>query len=893
MSGAARLHRLALPAWVVLAVVAVGWLPQLGLPTVALIAILMVVGAAPLLVRSWKVTLGILLIWLVFEDLLRKMSGNDIRVYFIKDLIYALLLIALFRDYRFRGAWRQATGSSRLALYALIGWAVIMAVPVAITDWRLAVIGLRVDFLYIPLVVVGFLIARESTALLARTLLFISVLGGIACGIGDIQAIVGPKFLAPSGPTPGLINLILLRSHGTVYEPTGTFVDPGRFGSMAVLSIGVSTAAFVLATGRARAVALIALLVSAAAVWVDGRRGDLVNAVLLLTLAASPAVLGKHRRSLTIALAVVAAVTLFVTAAAALLPHLLTSRFSWYVSTLNPFSSDNEWAFRWHLFSSNLQRGIHEGGCCGVGTGQESLGKQYLYGGRLNSTNGLYHVEGGYAAVLAEWGVVGLLIWVVWSVSWVGRQAKIVWAQRDQPSGHAGMLLTGWVFLFLFLGFVAGFQEFQNYVANAYFWLLSGLVFGMAGKRVVEADQTKVEVQGWLGPEDWRPAVAPPSESAHVLVLTTDPLGVGGIQLVTRTLISSLADLYGSGRVGLLQVWNHGTGSAPCLMVHSGTHVGVAGSTAVPISEKLRYFIAAVRAARRWRDRKSLLIAAHVHVALVAWVASMMSGRPYVVWCHGLEAWGPMGFGLRLAVRNAAAVFTSNRFTARRVEELVGLAPETVQVFPYGLPAGYKSVPSTTDGRPTVLSVARLAPEDAYKGIDTLICAWPQVEARVPDAHLEIIGDGQDRPRLVKMAETLGLNGNVHFAGRVSDEELHRAYARATVFAMPGRHTLGPPAQGEGFGMVFVEAGAAGLPVVAGRAAGAIDAVGQDESGLLVEPNDPTEVADAIVRLLTDPTLARRLGQGGRQRAEVRYSYLAFRQNIGTLVQATLGRKVD
>jgi phosphatidylinositol alpha-1,6-mannosyltransferase len=239
-----------------------------------------------------------------------------------------------------------------------------------------------------------------------------------------------------------------------------------------------------------------------------------------------------------------------------------------------------------------------------------------------------------------------------------------------------------------------------------------------------------------------------------------------------------------------------------------------------------------------------------------------------------------------MALRNAAAVFTSNHFTAVRVQQLAGLGRGNVRIFPYGLPSDYKSISSSKTQRPTVLAVARLTPEDAYKGVDTLICAWPQVSARVPDAQLEIVGDGADRPRLAKIADTLGLNGTVHFAGRVSDDELREAYGRATVFAMPGRHSLGPPAQGEGFGMVFVEAGAAGLPVVAGRAAGALDAVEEKQNGLLVDPNDPGEVANAIVRLLTDPELAARLGRGGQERAAGRFSYGAFKENVDILVQS-------
>jgi phosphatidylinositol alpha-1,6-mannosyltransferase len=241
---------------------------------------------------------------------------------------------------------------------------------------------------------------------------------------------------------------------------------------------------------------------------------------------------------------------------------------------------------------------------------------------------------------------------------------------------------------------------------------------------------------------------------------------------------------------------------------------------------------------------------------------------------------------MRIAMKNATAIFTSNQFTASRVEQLVGLAAGSVQVFPHGLPPDYASGASTPDGSPMVLAVARLAPEDAYKGVDSLICAWPQVSAQVPEARLEIVGEGPDRPRLMKMAATLGLDGTVYFAGRLSEDELHRAYARATVFALPGRHSLGPPALGEGFGMVFVEAGAAGLPVVAGRSAGALEAVEDEESGLLVESDEPMQVAGAIVRLLKDPDLARRLGRAGKLRAEGRFSYAVFKENVDLLVRS-------
>lgn len=374
-------------------------------------------------------------------------------------------------------------------------------------------------------------------------------------------------------------------------------------------------------------------------------------------------------------------------------------------------------------------------------------------------------------------------------------------------------------------------------------------------------------------------------ETPRLLVLAPDPWGLGGVQRATRTLLSSLADLYGAERVGLLQLWDHGVESNSCRLLHRGVATVGKATGQVTFARRIGFLLAAIRHARRW-NRNLVLVAAHAHLAPVAWTAAVISGRPYAVWCHGLEAWGPLRFGVRHALRNAAAIFTTNRFTATRVEQLAGLRAGSVRVFPYGLPAGYTIPAGSTSAGSTVLTVARLAPEDAYKGIDALICAWPQVLARVPSARLRIVGDGDDRPRLVRLAETLRVSGSVHFAGRQEGEELRRAYAEAAVFAMPGRHSMGRRPEGEGFGLVFLEAGAAGLPVVGGRGGGTADAIDHLVSGLLVDPHDPFGIADAIVTLLRDRELARKMGEEGRLRAAGMFSYEAFKQNIDVLVQS-------
>ena len=147
-----------------------------------------------------------------------------------------------------------------------------------------------------------------------------------------------------------------------------------------------------------------------------------------------------------------------------------------------------------------------------------------------------------------------------------------------------------------------------------------------------------------------------------------------------------------------------------------------------------------------------------------------------------------------------------------------------------------------------------------------------------------MVGEGADRARLTALADALALTSRVHFAGHLSDGDLASIYARARVFALPSRYTAGRHPEGEGFGLVFVEAGAAGLPVVAGSGGVAEEVVPDGVSGLLVDPRDERQVALAVTRLLADPELARRLGTQGKARAAEIFSFDAYSRAVGSFV---------
>ena len=378
------------------------------------------------------------------------------------------------------------------------------------------------------------------------------------------------------------------------------------------------------------------------------------------------------------------------------------------------------------------------------------------------------------------------------------------------------------------------------------------------------------------------------STTFRVLVLAPHAWGTGGIERATRTLLRALADLYGPERVGLLSVWG---GAAPlsCRVLWAGP--SSRGATRVPARVKVRFAAAAVVAARRWR-RRLVIVACHPHLAPVAQACVRVSGAPFLVWCHGEEVWRPQRSLVREALRAADAVVAPSGFTASVVQQVANVDGRRLSVLPLALSAEVPLPVGVRQPRkqPTVLSVARLVPEHAYKGIDTLLAAWPGVLEAVPQAELQIVGDGPDRPRLEAEARRLGLDGRIQFAGALGDVALAHAYGEATVFALPVRTMLGNQAGGEGFGLVYLEAAAAGLPVVAGNGGAIPEVVRDGETGLLVDARSPKEVAQAVVRLLRDPELARRMGETAQKRALEEFSFERFRGRLGELVARVRGR---
>jgi len=265
-----------------------------------------------------------------------------------------------------------------------------------------------------------------------------------------------------------------------------------------------------------------------------------------------------------------------------------------------------------------------------------------------------------------------------------------------------------------------------------------------------------------------------------------------------------------------------------------------------------------------------------------AWPLGLLGpllGRPFGVMLHGAEVAIPgrlpiLSSTLRFVLRRAAVAVSSGSYpeaealrnAKERLAPIVQVPPGVdIDRFvpqPPETHAAIRQELGLSEESFLIASYSRLVPR---KGMDVLIRAAALVKDTIPNLEVAIGGSGRDRARLERLAKTL--DAPVVFLGRVSDETLPGWIAASDLMVMACRSRWMGLEQ-EGFGIVFVEAAACGVPVVAGRSGGSHDAVVDGETGLIVDnPNDAQAVADAILGLYRDPERRRRMGEAGRRHA--------------------------
>jgi phosphatidylinositol alpha-1,6-mannosyltransferase len=341
----------------------------------------------------------------------------------------------------------------------------------------------------------------------------------------------------------------------------------------------------------------------------------------------------------------------------------------------------------------------------------------------------------------------------------------------------------------------------------------------------------------------------------RVLLLTPDfPPAPGGIQLLMHRLATNMTI------TDPVVVAPGGKGSAEFDRV---SPVSVHRVRVLPVNHRANILwlnAAALQIASR--ARPDVVLSAHIVTSPAANMISRRLGVPFVQYVHANEVGARLRLA-RFALTRCAAAIVVSRHTAE-LSERAGASPAIIHRIPPGVDLPDRQTVSRS-ARPTIITVARL--EDSYKGHDMVIRALPLIRVRVPDVQWIVIGSGPRCEQLVQLAEIYGVSDCVQFLGTVSDQERDAWLERADVFAMPSR-VPGDGLGGEGFGIVYMEASWRGLPVVAGDRGGAVDAVADGQTGVLVDATDAVAVAEALTDLLLDPELARRLGQQGTERAK-------------------------
>jgi hypothetical protein len=457
-------------------------------------------------IKNWRLGFYLFLGWMLFEDLFRKYLGNNTALFFGKDVLVGLVFISFLVWVRRR---REPLFRPPFRLWlSLFFWLACVEVfnpnsPSVLYGFM----GIKMYFYYFPLIFIGYVLIRSSQDL-DRFMVFNMWFASIIAGLGIIQAIVGPTFLTPTDLAPELRELGTLErytpiTNQKVFRPTSVFVSDGRFAwfllLMWLLALGALGFAL-LRRRRAPKVYYLATGLLTVAVLLSGSRTVFVvtGASVVILFAAflwgapwrwgtGRRLVGAMRRSIIFGAAgILLAVLLY--------PEALGARLDFYSETLSPSSPYSELVSRGRDYATNEFIGAFSrpNWTFGNGTGAFSLSAQYvskLRGERFP----VDPVESGYGNLMLEMGVLGVALWLGWTLSTVVACWRVVERLRQTVYFPVGMVIFWFVFILLIPFSYNGMTAFQNYIYNAYLWLLLGILFrlpSLVGQPDIAANST-------------------------------------------------------------------------------------------------------------------------------------------------------------------------------------------------------------------------------------------------------------------------------------------------------------------------------------------------------------------------------------------------------------------
>jgi len=305
---------------------------------------------------------------------------------------------------------------------------------------------------------------------------------------------------------------------------------------------------------------------------------------------------------------------------------------------------------------------------------------------------------------------------------------------------------------------------------------------------------------------------------------------------------------------------------------------------------------------RTWRDSPEIIHAGDLYPpGLIAWIINKVTGIPYVIYSHGEEITQTDRFRYQPRARDriykgAAIVIANSEFTRKQLLRIGVSEDHIVKITPAVDADRFRAEPPDEElkrqynlnSKTVILTVARLVPR---KGHRAALQAFAGVCREFPESHYLIAGTGPEEPKLRQFVEQLGIQGRVTFTGYVASETLPNLYNLCDIMLLANREEADGDV--EGFGIVFLEANAAGKPVIGGRSGGAIEAVADGVTGRLVDPDSSIELETALRELLSDPQLRQTMGVDGRRRVESEFNWKQRAQSLDGLNRRILYNPVQ
>lgn len=442
------------------------------------------------ILRNWRTGFYLFIGWLLFEDLVRKYMGNGAVFFFGKDvlvlIVYVSFMIALGhgREKTFRPPF--------LFFFSLFFWLGVLQMFNPNSPHILyGLLGIKVYFYYVPLLFVGYALIRNDGDL-RKFLVFNAVLTGVIAMLGIAQAILGNTFLNPAKLDPNLADLgnlgkVTPLSNQAFSLPDSVFVSSGRYAlyivMMMILLLGAA-AYFLLSGRRYRKLIFGVIAVLAGAALLSGSRTAAVGsgvsaAVLFVGFLWGAKWRQEQSRRLTRAIRRSIIVgTLGLAVLILLFPAAAGSRIAFYTETLNPDSSAYAGEDRaWDYPIANLEAVFQKPNwVMGNGIGTASLGMQYVARALGQAQPDLW-VEEGYGVLIIEMGIIAPFLWILWTAALLYYSWKVVRRLKGTRLLPIAIAIFWYACFLLYPLTYVGLSPYQNYICNAYLWLLVGMLF--------------------------------------------------------------------------------------------------------------------------------------------------------------------------------------------------------------------------------------------------------------------------------------------------------------------------------------------------------------------------------------------------------------------------------